>query len=43
MPLLRLNKASLNFGPRILLDQVDLTLKKGNRIGLLGRNGEGKT
>ena len=43
MPLLRLNKASLNFGPRILLDEVDLTLKKGNRIGLLGRNGEGKT
>ncbi len=43
MPLIRLDKASLNFGTHILLDEVDFTVKKGDKIGLLGRNGAGKT
>ena len=43
MPLLRLDKLSLNYGTQILLDQVDLTLHRGQKIGLLGRNGAGKT
>lgn len=43
MPLLRLDKVSLNFGTHILFDEIDLTLMKGSRIGLLGRNGAGKT
>lgn len=43
MPLVRLDKVSLNFGTHILLDEVDFTLKKGTKIGLLGRNGVGKT
>lgn len=43
MPLLRLDKVSLNFGTHIIFDEIDLTLMKGNRIGLLGRNGAGKT
>jgi len=43
MPLLRLNKASLNFGTHILLDNIDFQISKGERIGLLGRNGVGKT
>lgn len=43
MPLVRLDKVSLNFGTHILLDEVDFTLKKGSKIGLLGRNGAGKT
>ncbi len=43
MPLLRLDKVSLNFGTHVLLDQVDLQIDKGDRIGLLGRNGAGKT
>jgi len=43
MPLVRLDKVSLNFGTHILLDEVDFTLKKGTKIGLLGRNGAGKT
>ena len=42
MPLVRLDKVSLNFGTHILLDEVDFTLKKGTKIGLLGRNGAGK-
>ena len=43
MPLVRLDKVSLNFGTQVVLDEVDFLLKKGSRIGLLGRNGAGKT
>ncbi|MFM1896440.1 MAG: hypothetical protein RLZZ385_1514 [Pseudomonadota bacterium] len=43
MPLLRLDKVSLHFGTHVLLDGVELTLRKGEHIGLLGRNGAGKT
>ncbi len=43
MPLVRLDKVALNFGTHILLDEVDFTLKKSSKIGLLGRNAAGKT
>ncbi|MEX2468284.1 MAG: ATP-binding cassette domain-containing protein, partial [Pseudohongiellaceae bacterium] len=43
MPLLRLDKVSLNFGTHVLLDEVDFQIDKGDHIGLLGRNGAGKT
>lgn len=43
MPLLRLDNFSLHFGSRDILSSVNFTLRKGDRIGLLGRNGEGKT
>jgi ATP-binding cassette subfamily F protein uup len=43
MPLLTLSAVTLHYGQRVLLDAVDLSLRSGNRIGLLGRNGEGKS
>ncbi|MCK9505979.1 MAG: ATP-binding cassette domain-containing protein [Porticoccaceae bacterium] len=43
MPLLKLDNVSLHYGQKVLLDAASLTLRKGNRIGVLGRNGEGKT
>lgn len=43
MPLLRLNRVSLAFGHRPLLDKVELELFRGERVCLLGRNGEGKS
>jgi ATP-binding cassette subfamily F protein uup len=43
MPLLRLDKVSLRYGLKPLLDQADLQLFKGERVALLGRNGEGKS
>ncbi|MEQ8264535.1 ATP-binding cassette domain-containing protein [Pseudohaliea sp.] len=43
MELLRLDQASLAYGTQVLLDSVDLVLRKGDRLGLLGRNGAGKT
>ncbi|HEX4376697.1 MAG TPA: ATP-binding cassette domain-containing protein, partial [Steroidobacteraceae bacterium] len=41
--LLRLDKISLSFGDRPLLDQVSLQLEEGERLALIGRNGEGKS
>ncbi len=43
MPLLRLDKISLAFGHHALLDEVDFEIHKGERICLVGRNGEGKS
>jgi ATP-binding cassette subfamily F protein uup len=41
--LLRLDKISLSFGSRPLLDAVSLALEAGERVALIGRNGEGKS
>ena len=43
MPIFRLKQASLHYGTHVLLDSVDFSLQRGDRIGLLGRNGEGKS
>lgn len=43
MPLLRLNKVSMAYGTHALLDNAQFQLDPGERVGLLGRNGEGKS
>src|SRR5258708_14045576 len=43
MPIVRLDKVSLSFGLKPLLDNVSLRLRRGERVCLLGRNGEGKS
>ena len=43
MPTARLDKVSLSFGLKPLLDTVALQIRKGERVCLLGRNGEGKS
>jgi len=43
MPLLRLDNVSLAFGHRPLLDGVSLEVRRGERVCLVGRNGEGKS
>jgi ATP-binding cassette subfamily F protein uup len=43
MPIVRLDKVSLSFGLKPLLDHVDLQIRRGERVCLLGRNGEGKS
>ncbi|WP_028357731.1 ATP-binding cassette domain-containing protein [Brackiella oedipodis] len=41
--LITLTNASLAFGHHALLDQVNFTIQQGERIGLIGRNGAGKS
>ena len=43
MPVLRLDDVSLAFGERAILDTVSLTIAAGERLCVVGRNGEGKS
>ncbi|MCG2579521.1 MAG: ATP-binding cassette domain-containing protein [Marinobacter sp.] len=43
MPLLSLDAISLAFGMQPLLDKASLNIEAGERVCLLGRNGEGKS
>jgi len=43
MPLLTIIDAELAFGLHPLLDRASLTVRTGDRIGLIGRNGTGKS
>ena len=43
MPLISLDNAQLAYGHVPLLDHAEFKIDKGERVGLLGRNGAGKT
>lgn len=43
MVLVRLKGVCLAFGDHVLLDKVDLDINSGERVCVLGRNGEGKS
>src|SRR5690606_8638987 len=43
MSLFRLTDVQLAYGAQPLLDNVSVTIEAGERIGLLGRNGAGKS
>ncbi|MBE0435951.1 MAG: ATP-binding cassette domain-containing protein [Methylomicrobium sp.] len=43
MPLIRLTNVSIAYGTHALLNNADFQLDPGERVGLLGRNGEGKS
>ncbi len=43
MPLIRLDDLQLAVGTQVLFDHISLALKRGEKIGLLGRNGTGKS
>ena len=43
MSLIKIEKASLSYGLQVLLDGVDLSIEKGQRLCLIGRNGAGKS
>ena len=43
MPLLQLSEVSLAYGHVPLLDHADLVIEPGERVGLIGRNGTGKS
>src|SRR5690606_36887517 len=43
MNLVNLQDVSLPYGPLVLLDSVSLGIEEGYRIGIVGRNGGGKS
>ncbi|WP_437557419.1 ATP-binding cassette domain-containing protein [Acidithiobacillus sulfuriphilus] len=43
MAILQLDNGHLEWGGRVLLDDASLSLEAGERVGLIGRNGEGKS
>lgn len=43
MNILKVKELSQNFGPKIIFDDVNFTLYKGDRLGLIGPNGQGKS
>lgn len=43
MSLIKIEKAFLSYGLQVLLDNVELTIEKGQRLCLIGRNGAGKS
>jgi ATP-binding cassette subfamily F protein uup len=43
VPLIRLNNVSIAYGTHALLDNAEFQLDPGEKVGLLGRNGEGKS
>jgi ABC transport system ATP-binding/permease protein len=43
MAMISMQEVSLGFGGPLLLDGVDLQIEQGEMVGLLGRNGVGKT
>ena len=43
MSLLHFDQVSIDFGAHPILDAVDLTISKGQKLALIGRNGEGKS
>ncbi|WP_116808766.1 ATP-binding cassette domain-containing protein [Steroidobacter cummioxidans] len=42
-PLLALEKQSVGYGERVVLENIGMTIAPGSRIALLGRNGAGKS
>ena len=42
-PLLRIDQASAGYGANVIVEDITLTLVPGQRLGVLGRNGAGKS
>jgi ATP-binding cassette subfamily F protein 3 len=43
MPVVTLTNLEKTFGPRVLFDHLSFSLENGERVGLIGANGAGKT
>src|SRR5947209_4266964 len=43
MPVVTLTNIEKTFGQRMLFDQLNFNVEKGERVGLIGANGAGKT
>ena len=43
MSLVRLNQVTKSYDPYLILDEISMSIEHGDRIGLIGKNGTGKT
>ena len=43
MELIKFEQCSLHYGEQVLMDSIDLSIQKGQKICLVGRNGTGKS
>ena len=43
MSLIRLENVTKRYDPDLILDDISVSIEHGDRIGLIGRNGTGKT
>lgn len=43
MSLIKIEKAELSYGLQVILDNVEFTIERGQRLCLIGRNGTGKS
>jgi len=43
MELIKFEQCSLHYGEQVLMDNIDLSIQKGQKICLVGRNGTGKS
>lgn len=43
MSLIKIEKAQLSYGLQVILDNVEFTIERGQRLCLIGRNGTGKS
>ena len=43
MELVKIDQCSLHYGEQVLMDGIELSISKGQRICLVGRNGTGKS
>ncbi|NRB01070.1 MAG: ABC-F family ATP-binding cassette domain-containing protein, partial [Rhodobacteraceae bacterium] len=42
-PLIQLSDVTLEYGDKLLFDNINLVIAEGNRFALVGRNGTGKS
>ena len=41
--MIKMEKIQCGYGPKIVIDGIDLEVKKGEFVGIIGPNGSGKT
>ena len=41
--MVRIQNLTKSFGPRVLFQNISVSINPGERLGLVGRNGHGKT
>ena len=43
MNIIGMNNITVSFGERVLMDDIQLGIQEGDKIGIIGANGQGKS